>query len=141
MCRVAFQCRVQDADVEPARQRGGVAGKKVVLRRRHTETLPVQHDPVGIQPEARCLAGGKNVDVFREFERFGDLAFGVVITVEQIDGDARLPQAAHLAHEEQACVEVAPVAVVDVACDDHEVDGFVDGQIYQSFKGFPGGRA
>jgi hypothetical protein len=71
----------------------------------------------------------------------GHLAVGVVVAVEQEHRDARLTQPAHLPHEEEARVEVSPVAVVHVAGDDHEVHLLDYRQTDQVPKGIPRGRA
>ena len=49
-----------------------------------------------------------------------------MIAIEQEDGDIGLRQPAHLLHEEKAGLIVAPVAVIEVAGDDNEVDLVLD---------------
>ena len=78
------------------------------------------------------------MDVVRQLQATRHLAVGVVIAVQQVDRDARVPQPAHLANEEQPGVEVLPVPVVHVACNHHEIDLFVDCLCDQIVEGVPG---
>ncbi len=78
------------------------------------------------QPEGLSLARRKHADIGRQCELAGDLAFGVVIAVKQEDGDLGLRQPAHLLHEEESGLVVAPIAVVEVAGDDDEIDLVLD---------------
>ena len=49
-----------------------------------------------------------------------DLTFRVMIAVEQEDRNSGLCQPAHLFHEKETGLIVAPIAVVEIASDDHE---------------------
>ena len=69
------------------------------------------------------------------------VAFGVVVAIQQIDGNPGLSQSSHLPDEEESGVEVLPVAVVDVAGNDHEVDGFIQGDVHQLHEGIARGSA
>lgn len=80
------------------------------------------------QPDGLSLTRRKHADIGRQCELAGDLAFGVVIAMEQEDGDLGVRQPAHLLHEEESGLVVTPIAVIEVAGDDHEVD-FVLGRL------------
>jgi hypothetical protein len=138
---VALQRCVQNADVQPAGNRLRVAGKQVLGGGRHPEAAAVQRHPQGLEPEGLGLARGKDMHVVGQFEPARHLALGIVVAVQQIDGDARLPQPPHLPDEEQPRVEVLPVAVVDIARDHHEIDLLVDGMGDERLKSVAGGGA
>jgi hypothetical protein len=55
-----------------------------------------------LQPERLGLARRKHADIGWQSELARDLAFCVVIAVEQEDRDVGLRQPAHLLHEEEA---------------------------------------
>ncbi len=78
------------------------------------------------QPEGLSLACWKHADIGGQCELAGDLAFGVVIAVKQKDGDLCLRQPAHLLHEEESGLVIAPIAVIEVSSDDDEIDLVLD---------------
>ena len=81
------------------------------------------------------------MDVARQGETACDLTCGVVVAMEQIDGNSRPGQAAHLPDEEEAGPVVAPIAVIEVAGDDQEGDLLLDGKSHQPIQSGPGGGA
>ena len=87
------------------------------------------------------LARIEHLHVGRKREPPCHLAFGVVVAVEQVNRNPDLVQPAHFAHKEVAGVEVLPIAVVQVAGNDDEVDRRVDGLVDQPRKGVTRGRA
>ena len=72
------------------------------------------------------MRAGKHADIGRQGQLAGDLAFGIVIAVEQEDGNVGLRQPAHLLHEEESGLVVAPIAVIEIAGDDDEIDLVLD---------------
>ena len=66
--------------------------------------------------------GRKDKDILRQHKPLGDPAFGIVVAVKEVDGDLRPRQPAHLLGEEQAGRVIAPVAIVEIAGDDNEID-------------------
>ena len=118
---------VQDADVESAGNRRRVGRGEVVGDVALPEALPVQDRAQPLDLEGFGPCGAEDLHVVRETEAAGDPALRVVVAVEQVDGNARGAEAAHLAGEEQAGLVVAPVAVVQVAGDDEERGLFFDG--------------
>ena len=81
------------------------------------------------------LARGKDRHVFRQRQLAADLAFGVVVAVDHINGNVALAQPRHLLDEEQPGIEVAPVAVIDIAGDNDEIDRFGLRQIDHPLQG------
>jgi len=61
----------------------------------------------------------------------GHLVFGVVVAIDDECRNAGGGQPTHLACEEHAGVVVLPVAVVQIAGDDHEIDLLIDGRSHQ----------
>ena len=118
---VASQGRVKHANVEPTSYRVGVVDREVLSRRRLFEAAAMKGDSQLRQLEGSRLAGRKLVDVVRKNELLRHLILGIVIAEQEVDRDAGQFEAPHLADEEDARVEVAPTAVVEVTGDDHEV--------------------
>ena len=69
--------------------------------------------------------------VFWQDQTARDLALRIMIAVEQEYADAGFRQLAHLSDEEQACLIVAPVAIVQVAGNDDECDFLFDSAGYE----------
>ena len=141
MRRVAFEGGVQHADVEPARHRIRVADRQVLDCRGVLETAAVQCHAQRLDAVRDGFAGIEHMHVEREHQPPGHLAFSIVVAVEQVDRNAGVIQPPHLAHEEVSGVEVLPVAVVQVARDDEEVDFQVDSLGDQVGKGIARGSA
>ena len=95
---------------------------------RHAEVF--QHDGFG-------LFFGKKPHVVGQLERLRHLVCGIVVAGYQIDGDTRLAEPLHLGDEEQPGVEILPIAVVQVARDQHEGDLFVHGQPHEILQRSP----
>lgn len=81
----------------------------------------------------------KGPDIGWEKKPTGDLAFGIVVSVKQKDGDPGFRKASHLFYEEKSSPVVLPVPVIEVSRNDHEGDLLVDGQADQVLEGFPSG--
>ena len=62
-----------------------------------------------------------------------------MVALHDEDFHPRTPQAHHLFAHEQPGVKILPVAVVQVAGDQHKVHFLVDGQIHQPNQGLSGG--
>jgi hypothetical protein len=65
----------------------------------------------------------------------GDLAASVVVTGNKKDANIGLAQPGHLRGKEQARVVVLPVAVIQVADEEHKGRLLGNGQIYEVFQG------
>jgi hypothetical protein len=64
-----------------------------------------------------------------------------MVAIAQEDADVRAGKAAQLRREIQAGVEVRPVAVEDVAGDQHEIGRALDGEVDDVGEGAAGGVA
>ncbi|MNU29789.1 hypothetical protein D3C71_182680 [compost metagenome] len=131
----AGQRRVQHADIEPSGLGPWIGERKIFIRRAFGEALSVQRDLQMLQPEGAGLAGRELANILRQRDGSGNHAFGVVIALEQKDRDAGTLQPRHLAVEEQADLVVLPVAVINVAGDDEEIDLALDRLIDKCRKG------
>jgi hypothetical protein len=85
--------------------------------------------------------GGQGPHSVGQFQGPGHLVLGVVVAAAQNHRNAGLAQPAHLLDEEQARVEVLPVAVVHVPGDDDKSHLLFDGRGHQILQGPPGGPA
>ena len=94
-----------------------------------------------VEPEAAGLATLENVDIVRQGQLAGHLALGIVIAMEQIDGNASPVQPPHFPTEVVTGIGVLPVAIVEIAGDDHEIHRLLQGQIHQPAKGIAGDGA
>ena len=124
---VALQGRVQHADVEPAGHGFGVVHGQVLGGGGLLEAASVQCHLQFRDGEGGGLVGWKAVHIGRQYQLARHLALGIVVAQQQVDGDARGIQASHLPGKVDAGVEVLPVAVVQVAGNDHEVHLLRDG--------------
>lgn len=71
----------------------------------------------------------------------GDLTLGVVIALDDGDADAAIIEPRHLMREEQSGVVVWPVAVVEVARNEYQVDLFPKGEIDHRLERAPSGAS
>ena len=122
----AAESGVQDADVEATGRRGRISGDEVLRDIALPKALAVQCHGIVLQHECFRPPWRKHTDVRREDKAARDLAFGVMIAVEQEDRDPGLRETAHLRNEEKAGLIVPPVAVIEVTCNDDEYDLFFD---------------
>ena len=76
--------------------------------------------------------------VLRQGEFLGNHRCRVMISGDQVNRDLLGLQPDHLSPEEQAGAVVLPVAVIEVARNDHEIDRLVDSQIHEVLKGLAG---
>src|SRR3954468_2345340 len=79
-----------------------------------------------LQPVGFGLARRKHADISRQRESAGNLAFCVVIAMEEEDWNIGMRQPAHLLHEEKSGLIIAPIAVIEVAGDYDEIDLVLD---------------
>ena len=86
--------------------------------------------------ECKCLrlACAEDMYVIGQLEPPGDLAFSIVIAVEQINRDTFLFEPPHLLGEEKPGIIVPPVAVIQVPGENKKIDLFLDGQSDQHIK-------
>lgn len=61
------------------------------------------------------------MDVARKFQRLRSPALGVVVPIEQEDGNLRSVQPAHLPNEEEPCAKVPPIPIVEIPGNDDEI--------------------
>src|SRR5437764_13307094 len=80
------------------------------------------------------------MDVRGQCQTARDLAFRIVVAKEQEDGDFSLGKPAHLLHEKEAGLIVPPIAVIEVTCNDDEIDLIFDGLAYEIIEREPGSR-
>ncbi len=90
----------------------------------------------------------EDVNVVGQRELLRDHAGGIMITEHDIDGDRRFAEANHLFAKDETRVVALPIAVVEIAGDQDEVDRSLDGEIDHVLEGlargvahFFGGRA
>ena len=57
---------------------------------------------------------GKCSSRSRENETAGDLALGIVVSVEQEDGNTGCREPAHLPHEEKPRLVITPVPIIEI---------------------------
>jgi hypothetical protein len=126
--------RVQEAEVEPAGDEGRVADGEVRHDGFAGEALAVHDDAVLLEPHALGGAVGEDVGVGREVERTRHDAVGVVVPLHDEDADAGAFEAGQAQVEKDPGVVVAPVAVEDVAGQDHEGRLLVDGELHQALE-------
>ena len=90
--------------------------------------------------ECKCLrlACAEDMHVIGQVEPPGDLAFGIVIAVEQVDRDTFLVEPPHLRDEEQPGLVVPPVAVIQIPGDDNKIGLLLDDQSNQRIKRLAG---
>ena len=138
MGRVAFECGVQHADIEPARQRRRVGAGQIVHRGGLLVAAAMQGHPQGINPEGAGFAGVKRVHVGGQRELFGHLAVGIVVAKQQVHRDVCQIQAAHLPAKKVTRVVVFPAAVIQVTRNHHEVNRFLNGDVHQPGKRIAG---
>lgn len=137
----AAESGVQDADVESAGNRRRIGRGEVVGDVALPEALSVQDRAQPLDLEGFGPCGAEDVHVVGEREAAGDPALRVVVAEEQVDGNARRAETAHLAGEKQAGLVVAPVAVVQIAGDDEERGLFFGGVSDESLESVARGGA
>jgi hypothetical protein len=138
---IALQGRMQDADIEPAGHRGWIGRGQIFQGRRLAITATMEGHLEVVEPEAAGLATLEGVDIVRQGQLAGHLALGIVIAMEQINGNASPVQPPHFPTEVMTGIGVSPVAIVEIAGDDHEIHGLLQGQIHQPTEGIPGDGA
>ncbi len=129
---------MQQADVEQAAGRLGIAGHQII-----GDVAPrIAHAVQGhVQPVDCPGFGGlvrEHLYVVRQRQAARHLVLGVVVAVDQIDRNRCRSQTVHLAHEEHARLVIAPVAVVQIARDDDEIHRALNGRIHECGECFAG---
>ena len=132
---------VQQTDIEHARYGGRIVGRKIRGNCRSSEALAVDRDAQLVEHDRFRFAVREHVDVVGQRQRAGHLVRGVVVAGDYEHANPGLAQLGHLGHEEQPGALVPPVAVVEVAGDEHERGRLVDSQLHQVFHRPPGGLA
>jgi hypothetical protein len=132
---------VQDAEVEEVAAAGRVGLGEVVLDAAGAVALAVHGEA-----EAGILAGlggldREGEDVLGQGDVAGEHGLGVVVAADHDDLGADLAEAGELADEEQAGVEVAPLAVEDVAGEDEEGGLLLETGVDETHEGAAGGEA
>lgn len=117
---------MQDADIEATGNRRRVREDQIVRNVALPKTLAVKRDIEMWQPEGLGFARRKHADVGRQSQPACDLIFRVVIAIKEEDGDIGVRQPTHLLHKEKAGLIVAPIAVIEVAGDNDEIDLLLD---------------
>ena len=135
MARLAVAGRVQHADVEEACDGRGIGRGPVLGLLAFQKAAAMDGDaqrldlvrPGALHREGRHIVGQGN--------RAGDDIFRVMVAVDDEDRDRLAMQSRQFAGEEEADRRVLPLAVIDVACDQHEGDALGDGGGDQIGKG------
>ena len=83
---------MQNADVKMTRQRGGIIAGQVRCYGRLRKTLAMNGDIDVIDPKRFGFIGGKQVNIFRQPQFFGDLAGGIVIARDNVHRYSGFPQ-------------------------------------------------
>jgi hypothetical protein len=81
------------------------------------------------------------LDVVGQAQVPGHLVGGVVIAGNDENGNPGILQPGHLPHQEQPGLIVPPVAVIQIAANDHERDRTLNGCLDEVFEGLPGRTA
>ena len=81
---------------------------------------------------------GEELDVVRQRQAAGHLVGRVVVAGDDEDRDLVVAQPAEFLLQVEHGAEIAPIAIVEVAGDQHEIDAFLDGQVDQPREGPPG---
>lgn len=129
--RIAFERRMQHADVVVTGHRIRIADREIVNDGLVLEALPVQRDFEFRQLVGFRLAVAEYDDVVGQCQLLRHLAFGIVVAAEDERTDAGLAQAPHLLAKEDARVVILPVAVVQVAGNHEECDLLFDRTIHE----------
>ena len=74
------------------------------------------------------------MDVLRQCQRPGDLAFRIVIAVQDEDGNIRLIELPHLLGKEQSSLVITPGAIIEVAGDHEKIHLVPDRPFDQRLK-------
>ena len=90
------QCSMQDADIEHATYRIGIARHEVVGDVALPEALPVQRDIECFENESLRLAVREGLYIARKTEAFSNLTFRIVIAIENKGLDVGLGEPSHL---------------------------------------------
>ena len=135
MPALAAEAGVQDPDVEIAGERRRVGLGEVLIDVAPGKALAMQRDRKVGMVESLGRFGAKGLHVAGQREVAGDLALGVVVAVQQIDRDPGGIEPAHLRREIEAGRIVAPLPVIEIAGDDHEVDPLGNGLVDQPLEG------
>ena len=83
------------------------------------KTLTVQSHIQLVELERLRLPRTEDTDVVRQCQRSGDLAFRIMIAVQNEDRDTGLIESPHLLGKEQSGLVITPTAVIEVT-GDHE---------------------
>ncbi len=100
MAAHAAHAGVENADVEDAIDRLRIRGGEIVGNIALPEALAMKRNAKFLKHECLGLTRGKHVDALGHAQAPGDLAFRIVVAVEDEGRDVRFREAAHLAGEE-----------------------------------------
>lgn len=117
---------MEDTDVEAAGTSGRISRDKVLRDVALPEALAVESYRKMLQLKCLRFSGGEDIDVVGQNQAARDLTFGIMIAVEQEDGNACLGEPTHLPYKKQAGLIVAPVSIVEVAGNDHKANFVFD---------------
>ena len=141
VARLAVQAGMQQADGEPLRVSLRIAGGEVVADRAGRKALADDGDADLVEHLLFGVISRELMDIVRQAQVAGDAAGGVVIAGDQEYRDTGTLQAVHALYKVQPGVVILPIAVIEVAGEQHEVHGFVDGQVDEIIKRAPGRAA
>ena len=127
----AGQAGMQHADVEASRQRCRIQRHQVLRHRAVRKAAAVHRDAERLQLDRLALRRAEDVHALDLGQLLGDLAFGIVVALDDEDADAGPGEPQHLIAKEQPGAEVGPVAVVDVAGQQHERHVLAERQVDQ----------
>ena len=118
----AAHASVQNADIEEAVDRVWIGGGEVVGDIAQPEALAMKRHAKLLKHECLRFTRGKHLDALGHAQTPRDLAFRIVVAVKDEGRDVRFRKAANLAGEEQPGLIVAPIAIIEIACDHHKID-------------------
>ncbi len=130
--------RVQHADIEQTSDGSRVGEGEVLGDSPRGVALAVEGNAGRLVGKRLRGLGREDVNVLGRPQVLRELALGIVVSGEEIHGDARLPELGHLRSEEEPSAVVLPVTVVEVACQNDKRNVALDGEVDEVLKRAPG---
>ena len=119
----AAHAGVEQADVDVADLGRRIGGGQVLRDGGLGEALPVDGHAQVLELHSLGTFVGQDADIFRQSQRSCHLVGGVVVAGDDEDGDLLVPQPAELPRDQKKPgVVIAPIAVVEVARDQNEIE-------------------
>jgi len=126
--------RMQNTNVKITGKTFRIARGNVISNDTLMKSLTMDRNVELLDTQSFRFFCGKNLDVLRHPQTFGDVAFSIMISRNDQYPDPLIAKFCHFLRKEHACVVVTPVAIIEIPGDHHEFYLLRDRKMNEIFK-------